>query len=261
MNEFEYNQNTLFYYYERRISDFLLNSKKKEAQIAAFEWLQEYVRPFCITVPWNWKILKKQIASYYFGKIPSIQFHYGEDIERGVDFVKSHPNQNIRCSLHKYNTACHSISFRINDSNLELLSKIRESMSDKDVINIFIECSNSSTTCFRRVSQQYNETVSYEMGYGQAMYVFETERGKHDVAGGNFSNGIWKFEKSTDPMLIEHLKRLVRYHEEFLAIKTRCICYFLGIPQISIEGYFNITTPSLPPKVIDIDLPFDRAFF
>lgn len=261
MKNYEYTQDVIYTYYERRISDFLSKNQKKAAQIEAFEWLQEYVRPLCITVPWNWKISKKQIASYYFGEVPSTQLHYGEDIKKGVDFILSHTNHNIRCSLHKYDTACHSMSCRVNNSNIKLLTKMKESMSVKDVIDIFIECSNASSTCFRRVSQQYNETISYEMGYGQAMYVFETERGKHDVAGMNFSNDQWKLEESEDPMLTEHLKKLVKCHEQYLAIKTRCICYFLGIPQISIEGYFDLNTPCLPPKIVDIDLPFDRAFF
>lgn len=41
----------------------------------------------------------------------------------------------------------------------------------------------------------------------------------------------------------------------------KTICYFLGLPQLSIEGYFNTKQPHNRPLIVDIDLPFDKAFF
>lgn len=61
-------------------------------------------------------------------------------------------------------------------------------MNTNDVVDVFIESSNSFTTCFRRFSLRYNEEVAYEMGFGQAMYVFEAERGQHETACYNFNN-------------------------------------------------------------------------
>lgn len=261
MNCSNYTQNDIYSYYEKKISDLLASNKKEEAQSKAFEWLQEYVNSLCITVPWNWKIAKKQIAAYFFGAPQSVRLHYYDDFDRGIHFIMSHPNQNVRCSFYKFDTACHSESRKIDAATINWLKEIKENMSQKDVVEIFVECSTQMTTCFRRLSLQYNESISYEMGYGQAMYVFEAERGKHDVVGINYFDGKWKLKESLDPLLIGHLDCLIKNHEQYLAVKTQCICYYLGIPQISIEGYFNTATPAERPIIVDIDLPFDKAFF
>lgn len=140
----DYTQDALYSFYDTKISKFLKIDKREEAQRAAFEWLQEYVNSLRISVPWNWKIAKKQIAAHFFGKQQSIQLQFDDDI---------------------------------------------------------------------------------------------------------------------NPMLTKHLQQLITKHEEYLSIKAQCICYYLGIPQISIEGYFDTNSPSTSPMVVDIDLPFDRAFF
>lgn len=256
-----YTQDVIYSYYDKLISDLLINNRKNEAQNKAFEWLQEYVNALCITVPWNWKIAKKQIAAFFFGMPHSIYLYYSDGIDKAINFIKGHSDNNVRCTIHRFNTACHSESRRITLNNVEWLKGIKESMSPQDIIDIFVECSSSKTTCFRRFSLQYNEEISYEMGYGQAMYVFETERGKHDVAGINYFNGIWSMEKALDFHLTNYLQQLIRFHEMYLSLKTHCICYYLGIPQISIEGYFNTDSPAEKPIIVDIDLPFDRAFF
>jgi len=261
MNISENTQDVLFSYYNSRISNHLIYNRKDAAKMEAFEWLKEYEKPLCITVPWNWKIAKKQIAAYYFGKNHSIQLDYFSDVLMGIEFVKSHPEVNVRCSYHKYDTACYSESHRINSDNLDWLLYVKSIMNEKDIIDIFIECSTPSTTCFRRFSLQYNEDVSYEMGFGQAMYVFETERGHHDIAASRIIDNNWKMEDATDPILTKYLKQLISTHNEYLSIKTQCICYYLGIPQISLEGYYDTAYPVEKPIIVDIDLPFDRAFF
>ena len=81
------------------------------------------------------------------------------------------------------------------------------------------------------------------------------------MAGINYFNGIWSMEKALDFHLTNYLQQLIRFHEMYLSLKTHCICYYLGIPQISIEGYFNTDSPAEKPIIVDIDLPFDRAFF
>ena len=261
MNYLDYTQDVLYSYYENRISDFLKNGQKEAAQKEAFEWLREYEDALCITVPWNWKIAKKQIAAYFFGKNPSVQIHYDDNINLGIHFIKLHSDRNVRCSFHKFDTACHSESHRVDENTFSWLMEIKKSMFEKDIIDIFTECSTSKTVCFRRVSRQYNETVAYEMGYGQAMYVFEKERGKHDVAGMIYSKGEWEVNEALDVMLNRNLEQLIKNHEQYLATKTGCICYYLGIPQISIEGYFDVEYVNKKPIIVDIDLPFDRAFF
>lgn len=261
MATLDYTQDALYSYYDTKISRFLKLNKREEAQRAAFEWLHEYANSLCISVPWNWKIAKKQIAAHFFGKQHSIQLQFDDDINRGIQFIVLHSDQNVRCSYHRFNTACHSDSRRIDLSTLSWLYEIKESMSERDLIDIFVESSTETTTCFRRFSLQYNDAISYEMGYGQAMYVFEAEQGKHDTAGLNYSNGEWKLKAAHDPILMKHLQQLIKKHEEYLSIKVQCICYYLGIPQISIEGYFDTNSPSTSPMVVDIDLPFDRAFF
>lgn len=261
MNIFDYTQDTVYSYYEKEINALLAKNKKKEAQKKAFEWLQEYAESLCISVPWNWKIAKKQIAAYYYGKNPSVYLHFEDPLEKGVYFVRSHAKQNVRCSFHRFDTACHSESRKITTENLEWLTEIKGYMSPKDVIDIFTECSTISTTCFRRFSLSYNEEISYEMGYGQAMYVFEAEQGQHDVVGRNYCDGKWKSENMSNFKLMEHLEQLIKNHEQYLAIKTQSICYYLGIPQICIEGYFDTMNPTEKPTIVDIDLPFDKAFF
>lgn len=261
MNYSNYVQDVMYLYYEKQISDLMCANKKKDAQYKAFEWLQEYVRSLCITVPWNWKISKKQIAAFFFGKPDSVCLYFEDDLKKGIDFIESHSDYNVRCSFHKYDTACHSESHRISVNTMEWLKKIKSTMNQNDVIDIFTECSTSTTTCFRRFSLQFNEEISYEMGYGQAMYVFETERGEHDVAGMYFQNNSWELKGAVDSTLTGYLEQLIKKHEQYLAIKTQCICYYLGIPQISIEGYFDTANPAKKPIIVDIDLPFDKVFF
>ncbi len=164
----EYCQDVLFSFYDQRITDFLSNGQKGLAQNEAFEWLHEHEKRLCISVSWNWKIAKKQIAAFYFGKNPSVQIHYHDNINNGIEFIKHNVNNNIRCSYHRFDTACHSESRKISLESIEWLKQIKRNMSEKDVIDIFIETSTSTTTCFRRVSLQYNEEIAYEMGYGQA---------------------------------------------------------------------------------------------
>ena len=257
----EYCQDVLFEYYDQRISALLSKGQKEAAQNEAFKWLQEYENRLCISVPWNWKIAKKQIASFYFGKPPSVQLHYQDNIEIGIEFIRQNANKNLRCSYHKFDTACHSTSWKINPKSIEWIKEIKSGMSEKDIIDIFAECSTSTSTCFRRMSLQYNEEIAYEMGYGQAMYVFETERGQHDVSSLTMNNGLQKWNRSIDDDLTRYLEVLIENHESHFAMKTHNICYYLGVPQISIEGYFETTHSSEKPVIVDIDLPFDRAFF
>lgn len=261
MNYLNYTQNATYLYYEKQISNLMAVNQKKAAQHKAFEWLQEYVDSLCITAPWNWKISKKQIAASFFGKPESVYLYFGDSLEKGIDFIESHSQYNIRCSFHRYNTACHSESYRINTTTMEWLKTVKNTMDRNDIIEIFTESSTSTSTCFRRFSLQFNEEISYEMGYGQAMYVFEAERGKHDVAGMHLKNGSWELKKASDSLLNDYLVQLIKRHERYLSMKTQCICYYLGIPQISIEGYFDVINQTEEPIIVDIDLPFDKAFF
>lgn len=256
----EYSQNALFEFYNKETDQAIKRGNKLVAQELAFEWLSEYKSRLCISIPWNWKIAKKQIVDYYFNKPCAVQITLNDNIERGVEFIMKNLDKRIRCSYHKYDTACHSESRNLDESNLSWLVTIYKQMTSKDVIVIFVESSSSSTVCFRRFSLQYNEEVSYEMGYGQAMYVFETERGFHDTASINIIEGSRANWNSTDMTLSKHLDSLISNHETILATKTENICYFMGLPQICIEGYFNIKTFG-KPIIVDIDIPFDKAFF
>jgi len=261
MNNTDYMQYDLFETYDKIIANLMSLGKKEEAQKRAFEWLHQFSGYLCVSVPWNWKIAKKQIAAYYFGKRPSLQIFSKDEMHKLFDFIQNHKDKVVRCTYHKYNAACHSESRRVDSNDLSWITAVSEGMLNRDVIDVFIENPTSSFTCFRRFSLQYNEEIAYEMGYGQAMYVFEAERGQHDTASVHIINDNVKWENAMDSKLTDHLRTLLCEHEDYYAIKTRTLCYFLGIPQISLEGYFNIANPSQKPFVVDIDLPFDKAFF
>lgn len=79
----------------------------------AFEWLNEYVNKLCISTPWNWKIAKKQIAAFYFGKPPSLQIYCRSDLYKVKEFVFQNADKRVRCSFHRFDAACHSESRRI----------------------------------------------------------------------------------------------------------------------------------------------------
>lgn len=256
-----YTQDAVYSYYEKQITGLLERGRKTEAQEKAFEWLQEYADSLGISVPWNWKIAKKQIVACFYGKIPSMHLYCGDSMEKGIRFLRLHADKNIRCSFHRADVACHSESRRITIEDIEWLAKIRDYMSQRDVIDIFIESSSESARCFRRFSLSCNEEVSYEMGYGQAMHVFEAERGLHDVVGQIYRNGKWQLKNGANFGLLKSLEQLIENHDRYLAIKAHCICYYFGIPQISIEGYFDTGSPFQKPVIVDIDLPFDKAFF
>jgi len=257
----DYRQYDLYEFYAKRISHLMACGRREEAQQCAFEWLAEYKSKLAISFPWNWKLAKKQIAAYYFGKRPSLQITSKKDITKLYDFMQQHQGKVVRCTYHKYDSACHSESRRINPGDLEWPESVIISMSHRDIVDVFIENPTSVYACFRRFSLQYNQEVAYEVGYGQAMYVFEAERGSHDVASMHIINGLEDLKEAKDVKLTGHLLDLIKEHEKYFAIKTKTLCYYLGISQISLEGYFNMDNPMQKPFIVDIDLPFDRAFF
>jgi hypothetical protein len=100
------------------------------------------------------------------------------------------------------------------------------------------------------------------MGEGQAMYVFEVERGRHATLQADLLAYLDRTQMHSDAprsALSEGLDALLRTHgAELFARIVDCACT-LGLPWLAVEGYFDARDGGFP-VVCDIDLPHDIAF-
>ncbi len=99
-----------------------------------------------------------------------------------------------------------------------------------------------------------------EAGFGQAMYVFENERGKHDTetCWGQF--GLKKCTYSCDEGGIHNaLIDLVEKHFDQLLRPISWLGLEYGLHTFAIEGYFEPVAQT-DPVVVDMDLPLDVAW-
>lgn len=246
-----------YYFCSSRLDECIKQKDYLNAQNVALEWAEFYARKLGIEEYDNWKIFKKSLAAKYFGSNPLIRIKFDSRIECVQDFIDAYPKRHIRYSLHRYNTACHSKSERIDRVKLlQWLEDVKNELTAEDVIEIFPETSSDETICFRRLSVGYNNASEYEAGLGQAMYIFETERGMHEIASIMGSSIVL----SNNEFLNDGLMSLHCHYEPYFINKTFAMSYYLGVPYVSIEGYYD-SISCTKPIIVDIDLPFDKAFF
>lgn len=237
----------------------------RKAENIAYEWAQGICDHMGMEYVGVWKYFKRSLAAKWFGKPPYKRFSPGWSVQAAMDYAIQFNDRSVRFSLFPKNIACHAISNVLPLQKKELWSEILSKADNSIAMEMFPETSTNSTICIRRYSTQFSELTVYEAGKGQAMFVFEQERGLHPVVSANIKNYevTYTFEGQAPQIEYEEIKRglmcLIQNQNPFLSSKCFGLCRSVGIDHVSLEGYFN---PSEPNEfmVVDIDLPFDIAF-
>jgi len=228
-------------------------------QLIALEWANYISQRIGLKYASNWKIFKKNLAQYYFGKLECRRFTKENILEEIISYIKIFDKHiKVRMSVHKFESSCHSKSVRVTMNDFDLIKKEILQLQQNDEIEIFPEASNENSICFRRLSSEFG-SPSYEVGFGQAMYVFESERGKHKVCSLSFVDKNIKIINSGDKYLDTYAINLINDYEEYFSLKANMIYRYTGIEYLSIEGYYNYYKKS-QPIIVDFDLPFDYIF-
>jgi hypothetical protein len=227
---------------------------------AALRWFESTcpLQPFPDTQ--NWKVLKKLLAASLFGTPEGRFFPSPWNLDEVASYIRSldNPGRATRVSAFANDVSCHARSEVIDKdcSGNDLLSFLR-SLDPETTLNIFPQ-QNPDQMCFRVVFAETGLIV--EAGWGQAMYVFESERGYHPIVSCRGS--------SADDLRVSGIaapKRLSSAVEIFLSSQRRhlqviydTLPAMLGAKHLAIEGYFDPATCKL--VIVDMDIPLDLAW-
>jgi hypothetical protein len=210
----------------------------------------------------NWKVLKKWLVSAVFGDLAGRFIMPGWSADDVAGYARSllAGLQTIRISEFPSGISCHARCevFDPNWIDLRLLEFVR-TFDCSCTLHIFPQ-QDAEQTCFRVVHTDGSLLV--EAGWGQAMYVFEAERGRHPVALAHAEAGdSFLLEDSDDipAKVVDGLRAFLGAQCDWLHSMGGVLSRLLGVEQFAIEGYFD---PRLPDRVVvvDIDLPLDIAW-
>jgi len=232
------------------------------AILIAYEWAELICEKLNIRNENNWKFFKKNIIKKYFSaNFIKKRYHKGWDYREVMNFIQKYPNLDFRISLSPKDIACHSQSIALPKSQYNSWANILSNIDNSCEAEVFQQASNESSICFRRFSTLFGETIKYESGFGQAMYVFEKEQGKHPVLSAikKGNKYVYSPDKNYPDELYLKLNDLISSYDYDLQIKSKSICTKLGIEWLSIEGYYSKESQS-DLIIVDIDLPFDYVF-
>jgi pyruvate,orthophosphate dikinase len=243
----------------RQVSDLVRVGGVAEAREIAWKWAQEVSIRYGLTTAANWKFFKRDLAARWFGKNESRRFLPGwltEEVVAYAEALRGAPNQ-TRFSVFPSTIACHAVSEVLPRtlSGEEWARRI-DKVDRNSAIEVFQEQS-SKKLCFRAVLAE--DVVRVEAGIGQAMYVFEQERGRHPVLAEQLYPSAHDLSSSSPPLdaLRDELKRFVVESGDIVAGTMLAIEADLGCGWLGIEGYYAQHQQLV---VCDIDLPFDLAF-
>lgn len=237
----------------------------KKAEDIAYEWAEGISDSLSIESVGVWKYFKRSLAAKWFGKPQNKRFSPGWSVEVAMEYATKFKDRPVRFSLFPKDIACHATSNVLPLGKMETWSEILSNTDNSIAMEMFPETSTDSTICIRRYSTQFSEVIFYEAGKGQAMTVFEQERGLHPVVSANLSrnNVTYSFEGHASQIEYDEIKSgltcLIQKQNPTLSSKCFGLCRSVGIDHVSIEGYFNLNDEN-GFIVVDIDLPFDVAF-
>jgi len=262
------NEEIWFQYIETRIAIARSHDRAVLAQSLAIEWANGICDDLGISHTPVWKFFKRALVARWFGKPENRKFSPGWSYKDALEYANSFRGRSIRFSLFPEDIACHALSFRLPKKQQDEWYDIISQTDNSIAMEMFPEASTDDTICFRRYTTQFGETIIYEAGTGQAMFVFEQERGEHPVvAATKHDKESFVFTQSLPnesfysmaEEIETKLKHLIQTHDITLSSKCFGLCRKLGIEQISIEGYFDPTDPD-KVLIVDLDLPFDFVF-
>lgn len=250
-----------FSHCKNRINKSLINNDIEGAILIAYDWADFICGKIGVRNEGNWKLFKKEIIKKYFGKYFSKKFKTGWDYNDVVDFLNNFQEKDFRVSVFPKNIACRSQSLPLKVVDKNSWGDILKEIDNSHDIEVFPQASNDNSICFRRFATLFGEEIKYEVGYGQAMNVFENEQGTHQILSCSLANNIFRFysEDNNIGELNSRLKELIFTHNYYLQSISKLICTEIGLEWLSIEGYYQ-SDPLSKLLIVDIDLPFDYLF-
>ena len=251
----------------KRIAEAIAKGQWLKAQEIAMEWANGICDRLGLAKLDNWKFFRRSLVARWFGHVTSKRFLHGWSVEEALQYANRFAGRSVRFSLFPEDIACHATSYRLPVDQKERWEGIIAQADNSIAMEMFPETSTDDTICFRRYTTQFGETVFYEAGKGQAMLVFEQERGQHPVVSAMQDGGGYIYARivpedqhNRTALEIEaKLKSLIKTHDRRLASKCFGLCRMLGIDYVSIEGYFDLAR-SNKLTIVDLDLPFDFVF-
>lgn len=228
----------------------------------ALEWFSVACPLANNQVTQNWKVLKKRLVGALFGELAGRFFMpdwAAEDVAAYVQSLLMGPDI-VRISAFPREISCHARSQTFDRSwSAEQILEFVRTFDSESALHVFPQ-QDANQLCFRAVYADGNFLV--EAGWGQAMYVFETERGSHPAAvasakaGGQFRV---EGERVVTPEIADGLRTLIAAHGDWLCSMGYVISRLIGVDEFAVEGYFDSRSPDRV-VVVDIDLPLDIAW-
>jgi hypothetical protein len=251
-----------FWFCKKRIDNAIVCRNIDSAIHIVYEWADLICEKLHIKKENNWKFFKRAIIRKYFGEnYLKKKFYKNWDYHDVLNFIQKYPDFNFRISIFPNDIACHSQSIPLPKNLYTSWGNILSSIDNSCEVEVFQQASDDSSICFRRFSTIFGESIKYEAGFGQAMYIFEAEQGKHPVLSATNNGSGYNFLSSNNcpEELYEKLSNLISSYDYYLHAKCKSICCKLGIEWVSIEGYYSKENP-VDLIIVDIDLPFDYVF-
>lgn len=238
-----------------------------EAQNVAMWWGEGICDSLGISVPANWKFLKRSVVAKWFGKPQHKRFNATWNVGEAFSYASSFENRSVRFSLFPKDIACHAVSFQLPKEKKEIWMTVLNAADTTIDMEMFPEASTETSICFRRYTTLFRELTTYEAGKGQAMHTFEQERGKHSIVAGSRNGTYSTYEYSTPTLnpkesaseIESSLREFISTFDYEISSKSYGVCRKLGLNYLSIEGYYDPVRPG-HYIVVDFDLPFDVFF-
>lgn len=241
----------------------LANAQRTDAQLHAIDWASSVASSLELPEPLNWKFFKRDLATRWFGRLERKRFEPPWDAEAVLGYALEHAGkQTMRYSLFPREIASHAVSEILpNDAPPEEWLSILQSLDMNVALEMFPQ-QPTDRLCLRAVLQL--DRITLEAGIGQAMYVFEEERGDHhtvclstDRQGKSQSHD--RRLRGREDAVARSLERVLSVHGPYLAARMLDMCEEIGVDWLAVEAYSDASIPSVP-VVCDLDLPHDIAF-
>lgn len=240
------------------ISSLVRIGEYDQARDAAWSWAVVTAFNFNLKTATNWKFFKRDLAAHWFGTNESRRFSPGwspGDVAAYAQSLRSLPTS-IRFSVFPDTIACHAVSETLPAHLSAAAWEQRLAQLDRMAsIEVFPQQS-PTRMCFRAVL--FDGVIRVEAGLGQAMYVFEQERGRHPVVSADLlPRGVQPGQRSNGGRLNEEFAQFLNERGDTLAATLLSMQSQLGCEWLGIEGYY---APNEQLVVCDLDLPLDLAF-
>ncbi len=241
----------------QRIGELVRVGDLERARGVAWQWAENVSSRYGLQSATNWKFFKRDLAAFWFGKNESRRFLPGWSVEEVVAYAETLRSASTptRFSVFPATIACHAVS-EVLPANINAEERARRlgGIDRKSAVEVFPDQS-STKLCFRVVL--VDGVVRMESGIGQAMYVFEQDRGSHPVLVKQlFPADAATPESSADQLQVTS-ERFVEEHGGHVVGTMFAVLNDLGCDWLAIEGYYATGEPLV---VCDMDLPFDLAF-